>query len=101
MLVIGTGQIRGADGHMYEPAEHIMETGDYIIGVNGKSLKDKEELVECINASGGRQMEFQVLRASKKDRPQYRTGADAGASVPGRDLGAQRCTGCGDADLYG
>ena len=66
VLVIGTGQIRGADGHMYEPAEHIMETGDYIIGVNGKLLKDKEELVECINASGGRQMEFQVLRDGKK-----------------------------------
>ena len=62
ILVIGTGQVSGLDGQTYEPAEHIVKTGDYIIGANGQLLDSKEELVECINASGGREMNLEVVR---------------------------------------
>ena len=62
ILVIGTGQVSGLDGQTYEPAEHIIKTGDYIIGANGQVLENKEELVECINASGGREMNLEVVR---------------------------------------
>lgn len=62
ILVIGTGEVEGLDGQTYEPAEHIVQTGDYIVGADGKALEDKEELVECINASEGRELNLEVLR---------------------------------------
>ncbi|MDO5345932.1 MAG: SpoIVB peptidase [Lachnospiraceae bacterium] len=62
ILVIGTGEVEGMDGQTYEPAEHIVESGDYIISADGRMLEDKEELVECINASGGQKISLEVLR---------------------------------------
>lgn len=63
ILVIGTGEVEGLDGQTHEPAEHIVQTGDYILGADGKKLENKEELVECINASQGRKLSLEVLRA--------------------------------------
>lgn len=62
ILVIGTGEVEGIDGQTYEPAEHIVESGDYIISADGRILETKEELVECINASGGKKICLEVLR---------------------------------------
>lgn len=62
VLVIGTGEVKGIDGQTHEPAEHIVESGDYIIGADGRALGNKEELVECIHASGGQKMNLEVLR---------------------------------------
>ena len=62
ILVIGTGQVDGLDGQTYEPAEHIVKSGDYIIEANGQALESKEELVECIQTSGGEAVHLEVLR---------------------------------------
>lgn len=62
ILVIGTGQVDGLDGESHEPAEHIVQSGDYIIGADGKTLSSKEELVECIQTSCGETVHLEVLR---------------------------------------
>lgn len=65
ILVIGTGELEGADGKTHEPAEHIVETGDYIIAANGVPLENKEELVECISSCKGNEIALEVLREGK------------------------------------
>ncbi|MDD3796164.1 MAG: SpoIVB peptidase [Lachnospiraceae bacterium] len=65
ILVIGTGRVKGADGQNYEPAEHIIQSGDYITGVEGKKISKKEELVECIHASQGKEVGLEVERAGE------------------------------------
>lgn len=62
VLVIGTGEVDGLDGQTYQPAEHIVKSGDYIIEVNGQALSSKEELVECIQSSGGKEIHLEILR---------------------------------------
>lgn len=62
ILVVGTGVVNGMDGLDYEPALNIMQSGDYIVGVNGISVSTKEELVEAVNASKGKEVVFQMFR---------------------------------------
>ncbi len=62
ILVVGTGVVNGMDGLDYEPALNKMQSGDYIVGVNGISVGTKEELVEAVNASKGKEVVIQMLR---------------------------------------
>lgn len=62
ILVVGTGVVNGMDGLDYEPALNKMQSGDYIVGVNGISVSTKEELVEAVNASKGKEVVIQMLR---------------------------------------
>lgn len=63
ILVVGTGIVNGRDGLDYEPSLNIVQSGDYIVGVNGMSVETKEDLVEAINNSGGNEVVIQMLRA--------------------------------------
>lgn len=62
ILVVGTGIVGGIDGLDYEPARGIVQSGDYITGVNGEPVSTKEELVACVNESGGEQLQLTVRR---------------------------------------
>lgn len=53
IMVIGTGEIVNQDGIALEPANGILQSGDYIQAVNGVSLKSKEELVALVNQMDG------------------------------------------------
>lgn len=66
VLVIGTGMVDGLDGERYQPAEHIVQSGDYILEANGQELNNKEELVECIQNSKGQELQLEVLRDGKR-----------------------------------
>ena len=39
ILVVGTGTVSGMDGLDYEPALNVVQSGDYIMTINGTSLK--------------------------------------------------------------
>lgn len=62
VLVLGTGDVTGADGTNISPSEHAVKSGDYIQAVNGVSIETKEELVEQIDASGGQEMTLTLKR---------------------------------------
>lgn len=62
VLIIDSGQLQGADGLVCEPAAHIVQSGDYIMQINGETLENKKELMEQVAASNGEPMELQVLR---------------------------------------
>lgn len=52
ILIIGTGEVTGIDGLTYEPAYRIVQRGDYIQAINGKTVSDKEDLIDVVNAEG-------------------------------------------------
>ena len=49
VMVLGTDEITGVDGMKHEPSAHKVKAGDYITGINHKSIKDKSELIEAVN----------------------------------------------------
>lgn len=50
LLVLGTGAVTGEDGLEHEPAYQIIQTGDYITGVNGKKVKSIKGLQKRLQA---------------------------------------------------
>ena len=55
VLVLGTDEIEAEDGLKYEPAKNLLREGDYIVGINGKEVTTKNQL---------------VLQVSKLDSPE-------------------------------
>ena len=66
VLIIGTGKVTAADGLNYEPADQIVKGGDYITSVNGREIAGKEDLIKCINASGGEPVVLGIWRDGKQ-----------------------------------
>ena len=68
VLAIGTGTITGIDGMNYEPAYHLIKSGDYIKTVNGETVNTKEELIEKVNRCGGRDVILGLVRNGEYTR---------------------------------
>lgn len=62
ILVVGTGVVTGLDGMNYEPAYHLIKSGDYIKTVNDEVVTTKEELIEKINLYGGQDLNLGIIR---------------------------------------
>lgn len=66
VMVLGTSVITSCDGMNYEPALNKLKSGDYIIGINGKTISSKKELIQAIQKSGGKSVVLTVRRESEK-----------------------------------
>jgi len=66
IMVIGTGEIPDTSGTVVEPAFGILQSGDYIEAINGKPLKNKEELIDEVNHIGGEEAVLDVRRAGEE-----------------------------------
>ena len=62
VLVLGSSPVETVDGSYREPAEHIVFAGDYITAVNGKTISEKEQLIEQVNETGANKMTLTVWR---------------------------------------
>ena len=62
ILAIGTGAVAGMDGMNYEPAYHLIKSGDYIKTVNDEVVTTKEELVDKVNRYGSQDIVLGLLR---------------------------------------
>ncbi len=65
VYVVGTGEIEAEDGLSYEPAYQIVQTGDYILAVNGKKIRDKDELIACVQENRSDIMILKLLRGEE------------------------------------
>ena len=65
VYVVGTGEVKSADGLNYEPAYQVVQSGDYILAVNGKRISDKDDLIDCIQANRTDTMILKLLRNSE------------------------------------
>lgn len=62
ILVIDTGEVTGINGKNSAPAKNKLMQGDYIVGLNGETMKTKKQLVENITNCNGETLVFEVVR---------------------------------------
>lgn len=66
VYVVGTGEVASSDGLSYEPAYQVVQTGDYILAVNGKRISDKDELIDCVQQNQSDTVILKLLRNSEE-----------------------------------
>ena len=66
VFVIDTSEIENADGKTVNPAGELVQTGDYILEINGNKLENKEEMVEEVSKSKGEEITLTILREEKE-----------------------------------
>lgn len=62
LLVLSTTSVEGADGLIYEPATNIVQSGDYVLKINGKSVKTIKEFNAAIQKTGGKKATVRIRR---------------------------------------
>lgn len=62
VLVIDSGEITDREGIRRTPAEHIIQSVDYICEIDGKVLTGKRQLMQLVRENQGEPMELQVIR---------------------------------------
>ena len=62
VLVIDSGELSDREGIRRTPAEHIIQSGDYICEIDGKVLTGKRQLMQLVRENQGEPMELQVIR---------------------------------------
>lgn len=66
ILIVDTEEIKGEDGIYYEPAENLVQPGDYITAFNQKKIATKRELIEAIQNCDGNQVQLSLVRDGKE-----------------------------------
>jgi stage IV sporulation protein B len=66
VFVIDTCEVESQNGQSINPSEDQIKTGDYILAINGKKLKRKEDMVEAVSTSKGKTLTLSVLRQDKE-----------------------------------
>lgn len=62
VLIVGTGEVCGADGTAQIPSQDVVRSGDYILAVNEIPVARKEEVAAEIAGAVGGQVQLTVLR---------------------------------------
>lgn len=65
ILVIGVGEFIGQDGTSCSPSRYNLKSGDYIQKLNGLNVSDKDQFIEMIEQSGGREQVLTVIREAQ------------------------------------
>lgn len=65
VLVVECGSFRDQSGALISPVAYRIKSGDIIRSVDGETVTTKEELMEAVSASEGRQMVLGVLRGDE------------------------------------
>ena len=62
LLVLGTGFVEDAEGNKTEPCKGILQTGDLIQSVDGKSMPNKEAFLEAVGSHDGTPVQVAFVR---------------------------------------
>ena len=62
VFVIDTCEIESFNGQSIDIAGEALRKGDYIISINGKTINEKEDMVEMVKQAKGQALDFSVLR---------------------------------------
>lgn len=66
VYVVGTGVVESSDGLQYEPAYQVVQSGDYILAINGRRIHDKDELIACVQENKTNIMILKLLRGAEE-----------------------------------
>ncbi len=62
VLVLGTQEVKDENGRSCTPAEHKLESGDYILAVNGEKLTSKQQFIACLQKNEDREAILTIRR---------------------------------------
>ena len=65
VLVVGIGEFENENGETVSPAKYILQTGDYILDINGEKIENKKHFVQMITESGGEEMIMTIRRGDE------------------------------------
>ncbi len=65
VLVVGIGEFENESGETISPAKYILQTGDYILDVNGEKVENKKQFVQMIADSAGEEMIMTLRRGEE------------------------------------
>lgn len=66
VYVIDIGDFTTTDGETVMPCKGILQSGDYIVAVNGEEVTRKKDFTEIVHNSGGATMIFTIKRGQEK-----------------------------------
>lgn len=67
VMIIGTGEVTDESGAKSEPAKNVVQSGDYILAVNGEAIQSKAQLVKKISFCEGKKIKLRLLRGQKEE----------------------------------
>lgn len=62
IMVIAEGEFEGNDHTRKEPAKHLLQSGDYILKVDGEEIASKSEFMERVADSDGKELILTIRR---------------------------------------
>jgi len=62
VMVLGTSEIAGKDGLVYEPAANILNAGDYIYKINNTYVEDIDDVIKAVQENGGSRITIYLRR---------------------------------------
>ncbi len=65
ILVVGIGEFENQKGETVSPAKYILQSGDYILDVDGEKIENKKQFVQMIADSGGKEMIMTLRRGEE------------------------------------
>lgn len=65
VMVLDTQYIKGVDGVEYEPADHLVKSGDYITGINGRAVENKKELTSALKSLDKNEVLLSIRRGQE------------------------------------
>ncbi len=66
VMIIGTGEVAGESGDRQEPAKNVVQSGDFLLAVNGEEVKNKEQLQKTVSFCEGKKLTLQLLRGAEQ-----------------------------------
>lgn len=66
VYVIDTGDFQSAEGVPVEPCKDKLQSGDYIVAVNGEEITRKKDFTQLVQNSDGHTMELTIMRDEKE-----------------------------------
>lgn len=66
VLIVDTESIKGEDGIYYDPAENLVQPGDYITAFNNNPINTKDDLVEAVSHCAGENVSLSLIRDNQE-----------------------------------
>ncbi len=66
IMIIGTGEVTDESGAKLEPAKNVVQSGDYLLAVDGEAIKTKDQLVRKISFCEGKKLKLRLLRGKEQ-----------------------------------
>lgn len=68
VLVLGIQNVKTADNRTYSPAEHKLESGDYILAMNGEDISSKAQFISCLQKNEEKEAVLTISRNGEEQQ---------------------------------